>query len=117
MSCDVSTFDIVLLNMLSFMGGIFGGMFAGIKLRNTMLKSRSRDNLSNLSHHTMTSNQPHIHGSPLANGGGFSSQIHPSAPPNAPPNAPPSAPPIAPPIALANSVDTHKQEIVIRTSD
>ena len=94
--------DIVLLNMLSFMGGIFGGMFAGIKLRNTMLKSRSRDNLSNLSHHTMTSQQPHIHGSPLANGGGgFCSHIQPSAPP----------------IALANSVDTHKQEIVIRTAD
>ena len=108
MPCDISTFDIVLLNMLSFMGGIFGGMFAGIKLRNTMLKSKSRDNLSNLSHHTMTSQQPHLHGSPLANSsGGFCIQ----------PSAPPSAPPSVPPIALANSVDTHKQEIVIRTAD
>jgi hypothetical protein len=42
----VSTLDIVLFNMVSFLGGVFTGMFAGIRLRNTMLKSRSRDNLS-----------------------------------------------------------------------
>ena len=41
----VSTLDIVLFNMVSFLGGVFSGMFAGIQLRNTMLKSRSRDNL------------------------------------------------------------------------
>ena len=42
----VSTLDIILFNAVSFLGGIFTGMYAGIRLRNTMLKSRSRDNLS-----------------------------------------------------------------------
>jgi len=55
--CDVSTLDIVLFNLLSFMGGVVSGMFAGIQLRNTMLKSRSRDNISQMNHHTLTSNQ------------------------------------------------------------
>ena len=54
---DVSTLDIVLFNLLSFMGGVFSGMFAGIQLRNTMLRSRSRDNISQMNHHTLTSNQ------------------------------------------------------------
>ena len=46
----VSTLDLVLFNMISFLGGVFSGMFAGIQLRNTMLKSRSRDNLPGLGH-------------------------------------------------------------------
>ena len=94
---DISTFDVVLLNMLSFMGGIFTGMFAGIKLRNTMLKSRSRDNLNHMSHHTMTAN-----GSPLAGAGNnpFNSQVLASAP-----------------LATALPENTSKQEIVIRTTE
>jgi len=48
MSPSISILDIVLFNMVSFFGGVFTGMFAGVKLRNTILQSRSRDNLSHM---------------------------------------------------------------------
>ena len=95
MSNDISTLDIVLFNMLSFMGGVFSGMFAGIQLRNTMLKSRSRDNLSQMSHHTLTSNQAPF--SPVSR----DRDVMPSAP-------------------LASAIpaeNVSKQEIVIRTTE
>ena len=56
----ISTLDIVLFNMVSFLGGVFSGMFAGIRLRNTMLKSRSRDNLSGISHSTSSGFYPPV---------------------------------------------------------
>ena len=56
----VSTLDIVLFNMVSFLGGVFSGMFAGIQLRNTMLKSRSRDNLPGFGHSTSSGFYPPI---------------------------------------------------------
>jgi hypothetical protein len=110
MSCDISTLDIVLMNMLSMMVGLFGGVVGGIKLRQSMLKSRSRDNLSTMNHHHLTSRHPHIHGSPMGNQeGGFCSQItgtHPLPTPVA-----------SAPIATAIPPETTKQEIVIRTVD
>lgn len=94
---NITTFDVVLLNMLSFMGGVFSGMFAGIKLRNTMLKSRSRDNLTHLNHQPMTTN-----GSPVSGAGNnpFNSQVVASAP-----------------FATALPENISKQEIVIRTTE
>lgn len=56
----ISTLDIVLFNMVSFFGGVFTGMFAGIRLRNTMLKSRSRDNLSGFGGETTSGFYPPI---------------------------------------------------------
>ena len=56
----VSTLDLVLFNMVSFLGGVFSGMFAGIQLRNTMLKSRSRDNLPGFGGHTSSGFYPPI---------------------------------------------------------
>ena len=69
----VSTLDIVLFNMVSFLGGVFSGMFAGIQLRNTMLKSRSRDNLPGFDQ----SGNAHAGGSTMS---GFYPPIVPSAP-------------------------------------
>ena len=68
----ISTLDIVLFNMVSFLGGVFSGMFAGIQLRNTMLKSRSRDNLPGLGQNGNNSG-----GSTMS---GFYPPIVPSAP-------------------------------------
>lgn len=71
----VSTLDLVLFNMVSFLGGVFSGMFAGIQLRNTMLKSRSRDNLPGLGH-----NGTNAHGGGGSTMAGFYPPIVPSAP-------------------------------------
>ena len=85
----ISTLDIVLFNMVSFLGGVFTGMFAGIRLRNTMLKSRSRDNLSGFGQ----------------NGGGSTmSGFYPPVVPSAP--------------VAADVEQPHKRnEIVIRTTE
>ena len=72
-------------------------MFTGIKLRNTMLKSRSRDNLNHMGHHTMTSNGSHVAG---AGNNPFNSQVIASAP-----------------LATALPENISKQEIVIRTTE
>ena len=108
MSCDISTFDVVLLNMLSMMVGLFGGVIGGIRLRQSMLKSRSRDNLSMMNHHHLTSRQPPVHESPMGNQGGFCSQITSSHPLTSDPIA-------SAPMATAIPQETTKQEIVIRT--
>ena len=96
---DVSTLDIVLFNLLSFMGGVFSGMFAGIQLRNTMLKSRSRDNLSQMNHHTLTSNQ------------------RPFLPEDRDRDMMPPASASAPVASAVQAESYPKQEIVIRTTE
>jgi len=87
----ISTLDIILFNAVSFLGGVFTGMFAGIRLRNTMLKSRSRDNLS------QPSNGP---------GGVTSSGFYP-----------PSYPPIVPSAPFDVEDHPKRNEIVIRTTE
>jgi hypothetical protein len=88
----VSTLDIVLFNMVSFLGGVFTGMFAGIRLRNTMLKSRSRDNLSGFGQNGNIGQ--------TGGGGGLYPPIVPSAP------------------VAADVGHSHKHnEIVIRTTE
>jgi hypothetical protein len=90
----ISTLDIVLFNVVSFLGGVFSGMFAGIQLRNKMLKSRSRDNLSGFGHN----------GNNGQNGGGSISGFYPPIVPSAP--------------VAADVEHSHKHnEIVIRTTE
>jgi len=94
----VSTLDLVLFNLVSFLGGVFSGMFAGIQLRNTMLKSRSRDNLPGLG---QNGNNGHGGGH---GGGSTMSGFYP---------------PIVPSAPVAMDVEhSHKHnEIVIRTTE
>ena len=44
---EINTFDIILINIISYMGGIFTGLLFCCKYKDRLLiKSKSRDNLS-----------------------------------------------------------------------
>ena len=50
---EINTFDIVLINIISYMGGIFTGLLFCCKYKDKLIiKSKSRDNLSTVANPT-----------------------------------------------------------------
>ena len=64
---EINTFDIVLINVISYMGGIFTGLLICCKYKDKLLirtRSRSRDNLSSIENQ-MIPRAPNYHGEPI----------------------------------------------------
>ena len=67
---EINTFDIVLINVISYMGGIFTGLLICCKYKDKLLirtRSRSRDNLSSIENqmNLPPSVVPNYHNSPV----------------------------------------------------